>query len=95
MAIIAAFIFKFTEASPISLLSLASSSSDSASRSDDGTVWVLRFGGLASLFAAFLTRSVPLTKTERLRREEMGIRERVGSRRIEGEVEEEQEPENW
>lgn len=56
----------------------------------DGTVWVLRFGGLASLLAAFMTRFIPLTKTERIRREELRRRNR-GSSVFREEEEEERE----
>jgi solute carrier family 45 protein 1/2/4 len=38
------------------------------SSSDVSVVWVIRMGGVAALFAAILTRFVPLTQTERLMR---------------------------
>lgn len=45
----------------------------SQGQGDDGNggvsvVWVIRAGGIAAFFAAVLTRFVPLTRTERLRR---------------------------
>lgn len=46
-------------------MSIASEAQEGAA---PGVVWVLRFGGLASLVAAVLTRFVPLTKAERRNR---------------------------
>jgi hypothetical protein len=43
-------------------------SSEAQEGAAPGVVWVLRFGGLASLVAAMLTRFVPLTKAERKNR---------------------------
>ena len=33
--------------------------------------WVLRFGGVLALVACFVARSIPLTRTERMRRGEL------------------------
>ncbi|KAE8224167.1 hypothetical protein CF319_g2906 [Tilletia indica] len=51
----------------------------------DGVVWVLRFGGVMGLLAAFATRFVPLTRTERederLRRRSRRSRSKSKSKR--------------
>lgn len=52
------------------MFSLSASSSDSSGGSES-VAWVLRFGGLMALCAAALTRYIPLTRTERLRRDEV------------------------
>ncbi|EPQ30430.1 uncharacterized protein PFL1_01956 [Pseudozyma flocculosa PF-1] len=46
----------------------------------EGVAWVLRFGGMMAVFAAFATRFVPLTATERSRRGETTLGGSGGTR---------------